>query len=172
MVVLLRGAGRVDGRGRTAGWGGVDAAAGDDGRRAGGAGVAVPGEAADAAVRQEDPVRGAQAQRREAAAHEGPVREAQLAAAAAEAPAVKAAKPTLVQRLAVNKLTKQLHKIEKRQQNTASTTATAATSGSLTILLVGLVALLVGIIVGSGFLTTIGSIVAVVGLILLLLKAL
>ena len=62
-----------------------------DRRRAGGAGVAVPGEAADAAVRQEDPVRGAQAQRREAAAHEGPVREAQLAAAAAEAPAAAAA---------------------------------------------------------------------------------
>ena len=76
MVVLLRGAGRVDGRGRTAGWGGVDATAGDDGRRAGGAGVAVPGEAADEAVRQEDTVRGAEAERGEAAADEGPVRQA------------------------------------------------------------------------------------------------
>jgi len=76
MVVLLRGAGRVDGRERTAGWGGVDATAGDDGRRAGGAGVAVPGEAADEAVRQEDTVRGAGAERGEAAADEGPVRQA------------------------------------------------------------------------------------------------
>ncbi|RLN07109.1 zinc finger protein CONSTANS-LIKE 16-like isoform X1 [Panicum miliaceum] len=75
-MVLLRGAGRVDGRGRTAGWGGVDAAAGDHGRRAGGAGVAVPGEAADEAVRQEDTVRGAEAERGEAAADEGPVRQA------------------------------------------------------------------------------------------------
>jgi hypothetical protein len=90
----------------------------------------------------------------------------------ADAPAAKAAKPSLVQRLALNKITKQLSKIDKRQQNTASTTESAARSGSLTILLVGLVALLVGIIVSSGFLTTIGSIVAVVGLILLLLKAL
>ncbi|TVT41922.1 hypothetical protein FNT36_10915 [Hymenobacter setariae] len=101
-----------------------------------------------------------------------PVAKAQSSVAVAETPAVKATKPTLVQRLALNKITKQLNKIEKRQQNTASVTQTAASSGSLTILLVGLVALLVGIIIGSGFLTTVGSIVAVVGLVLLLLKAL
>jgi hypothetical protein len=49
-----------------------------DGRRPGGAGVAVPGEAADAALLQEDPVRSAQAQRREAPADEGPLRQARL----------------------------------------------------------------------------------------------
>lgn len=47
-----------------------------DGRRPGGPGVAVPGEAEDAALLQEDPVRGAQAQRREAATDEGPLRQA------------------------------------------------------------------------------------------------
>ena len=82
----------VDGRnGRPRRRGALHAEAGDDGRRSGGPSVPVPREAPDAALLQEDPVRGAQAQRREAAAHEGPVREAQLAAAAAEAPAAAAA---------------------------------------------------------------------------------
>ena len=92
--------------------------------------------------------------------------------AVADAPAAKAAKPSLVQRLALNKITKQLSKIDKRQQNTASTTESAARGGSLTILLVGLIVLLIGIIVGSGLLNTIGAILTVVGLVLLLLKAL
>jgi uncharacterized membrane protein YiaA len=78
----------------------------------------------------------------------------------------------LVQRLALNKITKQLSKIDKRQQNTASTTESAARGGSLTILLVGLIVLLIGIIVSSGLLSTIGAILTVVGLVLLLLKAL
>jgi hypothetical protein len=97
---------------------------------------------------------------------------AQSSVAVADAPAAKATKPTLVQRLAVNKLTKQLAKIDKRQQNTANATESAARSGSLTILLVGLVVLLIGILIGSGLLNTIGAILTVVGLILLLLKAL
>ena len=47
-----------------------------DGRRPGGPSVAVPGEAEDEALLQEDPVRGAQAQRREAAKDERPLRQA------------------------------------------------------------------------------------------------
>lgn len=70
-AILCVRAGGKPGRARRGGDGG-------DRRREGGAGVAVQGEAADAAVRQEDPVRGAQAQRREAAADEGPVRQAPL----------------------------------------------------------------------------------------------
>lgn len=97
---------------------------------------------------------------------------AQMAVAATAAPAAKAAKPTLVQRLALNKVVKQFSKIEKRQQNTASTEQTAARSGSVTILLVGLIALLLGIIISANWLTTIGGILIVVGIILLLLKAL
>jgi hypothetical protein len=53
----------------------IDAAVGG-GRLPGGAGVAVPGEEADEAVRQEDTVRGAEAERGEAAADEGPLRQA------------------------------------------------------------------------------------------------
>ncbi|MBJ6145182.1 hypothetical protein [Hymenobacter sp. BT559] len=101
-----------------------------------------------------------------------PVAKAPASVATTEAPATKATKPTLVQRLALNKITKQLSKIDKRQKDTASTTESAARSGSLTILLVGLVVLLIGIIIGSGLLNTIGAILTVVGLVLLLLKAL
>lgn len=66
----------LDGGRRTAGWGGCGDSTAGDGRRAGGAGDTVPGEAADEAVRQEDKVRGAEAQRGEAAADEGPLRQA------------------------------------------------------------------------------------------------
>lgn len=67
----------LDGGRRTAGRrGGDDTTAGDGRRRAGGAGDTVPGEAADEAVRQEDKVRGAETQRGEAAADEGPIRQA------------------------------------------------------------------------------------------------
>lgn len=68
-AILCVRAGGKPGRARRGGDGG-------DRRREGGAGVAVQGEAADAALLQEDPVRGAQAQRREAAADEGPLRQA------------------------------------------------------------------------------------------------
>jgi hypothetical protein len=71
-MAVARCAGRVaGGRRRT-----IDAAVGGGGRLPGGAGVTVPGEAADAAVRQEDSVRGTEAQRGEAAPDEGPVRQA------------------------------------------------------------------------------------------------
>jgi hypothetical protein len=69
----LRCAGRVDAGRR---WRTIDHAAVGGGRLPGGAGVAVPGEEADEAVRQEDTVRGAEAERGEAAADEGPLRQA------------------------------------------------------------------------------------------------
>ncbi len=130
---------------------------------------AAPVAAAPVAVA---PVATPAAPSRVAASAAAPAATTQSSVAVADAPAAKAAKPSLVQRLAVNKLTKQLNKLDKRQQNTASTTESAARSGSLTILLVGLVVLLIGILIGSGLLNTIGAILAVVGLILLLLKAL
>jgi hypothetical protein len=66
----------LDGGRRTVGWGGGGDSTAGDGRRARGAGNTVPGEAADEAVRQEDKVRGPEAQRGEAAADEGPIRQA------------------------------------------------------------------------------------------------
>ena len=110
--------------------------------------------------------------RRAAAPVAAPVATTTALAAANDQPAANAPKPNLVQRMLLKKVNKQLAKAESRQQNTASTEQTTARSGSLTILLVGLVALLLGIIIGAGWLTTIGAIIAVVGLILLLLKAL
>ncbi len=101
-----------------------------------------------------------------------PAATAQTAVATTTQPAAKAAKPTLVQRLALNKVAKQLSKIEQRQQNTASTTQTAARSGSVTILLVGVIALLLGILLSVTWLGTLGGILILVGIILLLLKAL
>ena len=75
---MVHGVGHVDGRRRRrrTAWRGGVAAEAEDGRVAGGAGVAVPGEAADAAVRQEDTLRGAEAERGEAAPDEGPLRQA------------------------------------------------------------------------------------------------
>ncbi len=131
------------------------------------AAVAAP-EAAAPAVATAAPVAAAPVAARRAA----PAATAQTAVVATTAPAAKAAKPTLVQRLALNKVAKQLSKIEQRQQNTASTEQTAARSGSITILLVGAIALLLGILISAGWLTTIGGILILVGLILLLLKAL
>ncbi len=84
----------------------------------------------------------------------------------------KAAKPTLVQRLVLQKVVKQFSKAELRHQNTANTEQTAARGGSLTILLVGIILLLLGIIISANWLTTVGAIITVVGLILLLLTAL
>ena len=97
----------------------------------------------------------------------------QAAAAQTTAAApVKATKPNLVQRLAINKVLKQVAKAESRKQNTASTTHAAANGKSLTVALVGLAALIVGLIVSSGFLITAGAIVLVVGVVLFILKAL
>jgi hypothetical protein len=64
------------GRSRPRRGGTIEPAEAGDGRRPGGARVAVPGEAEDATLLQEDPLRGAQAQRREAAADEGTLRQA------------------------------------------------------------------------------------------------
>jgi cobalamin biosynthesis Mg chelatase CobN len=97
---------------------------------------------------------------------------AQVVAQTVAQPVASTAKPTLLQRVAINKVMKQVAKAEARQQNTASTTHTAATGGSLTVALVGLAALIIGLIVSSGFLITVGSIVLVVGLVLFILKAL
>jgi hypothetical protein len=91
-------------------------------------------------------------------------------AAAATTPA-KAAKPTLAQRLLVNKVMKQVAKAQARQQNTASVTHTAAKAPGVSVGLIGLAALIVGIIVGSGFVTVAGAILIVVGIVLYVLSA-
>jgi hypothetical protein len=92
-----------------------------------------------------------------------------LAATTAQA---QPAKPTLVQRLALKKVLKQLAKAETRQQNTASVTKTAAKGPGITAGIVGLAALIVGLIVSSGFLIVVGSIVLVVGIVLYVLSIL
>jgi len=84
----------------------------------------------------------------------------------------KTTKPTLVQRLALKKVMKQVAKAESRQQNTAGVAHTAAKGAPLTVAIVGLIALLVGIIASSGLVIVLGAIVLVVGLILLLLSGL
>ena len=79
----------------------------------------------------------------------------------------RAAKPNLVQRIAMHKVLKRLTKMEARQQNTAGTTHTAAkASAYLGLAAVGLALLIIGLIVGSGFLDTLGGIFIVVGLII------
>jgi hypothetical protein len=98
-----------------------------------------------------------------------PTQATTLVAATAQA---KPAKPTLVQRLALKKVVGQLAKAEARQQNTASTTKTAAKGSGITVGLVGLAALIVGLIVGSGFLIVAGSIVLAVGIVLYVLSIL
>ena len=91
---------------------------------------------------------------------------------AAPAPVVAAAptppaKLNLVQRLAMNKVLKRLTKAEARQQNTAGTAhTTAKASAFLGLAAIGLALLIIGLIVGSGFLDTIGAIAIVVGLII------
>lgn len=94
------------------------------------------------------------------------------APAAASAPALATtatpvAKPSLVQKIMLNKVLKRLNKAEARQQNTASTTHTTAKSSAyLGLAAIGLVLLIIGIIAGLGWLTTIGAIAIVVGLII------
>jgi len=78
----------------------------------------------------------------------------------------------LVQRLALKKVMKQVTKAEARQQNTAGVTHTAAKGTSTTIAIVGLVALVVGLIANSALVIILGSIVLAVGLVLLLLNVL
>lgn len=77
------------------------------------------------------------------------------------------------QRLLAHHVLKQVARASMRQQNTASVTHTTASGkGSLVIALVGLIALLIGIIASSGFLITVGIIVLVIGVVLFLLKKL
>jgi cobalamin biosynthesis Mg chelatase CobN len=97
---------------------------------------------------------------------------AQVVAQAVAQPVASAAKPTLLQRVAMNKVIKQVAKAEARHQNTASTTHAAAAGTSVTIALVGLAALIIGLIVGSGFLITAGAVVLVVGVVLFIIKSL
>lgn len=79
-------------------------------------------------------------------------------------------KVNLAQRLVLKKLAKQIAKTQGRSQNVASTTETAGRGGSFTIAIIGLIALVVGIIANSGPVIVIGAIVLVVGLILALLS--
>ena len=82
------------------------------------------------------------------------------------------AKPTLGQRLALKKIAKQLAKAEARPQNTARVAKTAAKGSGITVGIVGLAALVVGLIVSSGFLIVAGSIVLAVGIVLYVLSIL
>ena len=88
------------------------------------------------------------------------------AAIAAELTPAKQAKLTLMQRLVLKKVTKQLAKAQARGENTAGVAHTAAHAPGVTVGLIGLAALIVGIIVSSGFLIVAGAIVLVVGIVL------
>lgn len=101
-----------------------------------------------------------------------PVAPDQLLTTTSAAEPAQAGKPTFAQRILLNKVTKQLAKADARHQNAAAVTHTAAKSAPITVAIVGLIALVVGIIASSGRLITLGSIVLVVGLVLLLLSAL
>jgi hypothetical protein len=95
-----------------------------------------------------------------------------VASPAATITQAKPAKLTLVQRLALNKVVKQLGKAGVRQQNTASVAKTAAKGPGITAGIVGLAALIVGLIVSSGFLIVAGAIVLAVGIVLYVLSIL
>jgi hypothetical protein len=107
-----------------------------------------------------------------------PVATAQIAPAAEVASPTltiaraKPAKLTLMQRLALKKVAKQLAKAETHPQNTASVAKTAAKGPGITVGIVGLAALVVGLIVSSGFLIVAGSIVLAVGIVLYVLSIL
>lgn len=122
--------------------------------------VAVPARATAAA-----PAKAASARPAYAAATHAAVAPAMATLATPAAPKVN-----LAQRLVLKKLAKQVAKAQNHSQNVASTTETAGRGGSFTIAIIGLIALVVGIIASSGLLITIGSIVLVVGLILALLS--
>lgn len=108
-----------------------------------------------------------------AAARPAPVAEAtELASLTTTTAQAKPATPTLMQRLALKKVAKQLTKTKARQQNTASVTKTAAKGSGITVGIVGLAALIVGLIVSSGFLIVAGSIVLAVGIVLYVLSIL
>jgi hypothetical protein len=77
-----------------------------------------------------------------------------------------------VQQLALKKVMKQLTKAETRQQNSASVTKTAARGPRMTVGIVGLAALIVGLIASSGFLVAAGPIGLAVGIVLYVLSIL
>ena len=83
-------------------------------------------------------------------------------------PAAKQAKPSLVERVLVKKVAKQLAKVQVGHQNKASIehTASSKTGRAAIIALAGLVLLLIGAAANVGIIITIGSIAFLVGLIL------
>lgn len=101
-----------------------------------------------------------------------PAQAAEAATLATITTQAQGAKLTLVQRLALKKVMKQLAKAETHQQNTASVAKTAAKAPGITVGIVGLAALIVGLIVSSGFLIVAGSIVLAVGIVLYILSIL
>jgi len=101
-----------------------------------------------------------------------PTHVAEVASLATTTAQAKPAKLTLMQRLALKKVVKQLAKAETRQQNTASVAKTTARGPGITVGIVGLAALIVGLIVSSGFLIVAGSIVLAVGIVLYVLSIL
>jgi len=83
-------------------------------------------------------------------------------------PVAKHAKPSLVERVLVKKVTKQLAKVQASHQNKASIEQTAAskTGRAAIIAAAGLVLLLIGAAANVGLIATIGAIAFLVGLIL------
>ncbi len=101
-----------------------------------------------------------------------PAQPAVISYGATTAIAAPAPKLNLGQRLALKKVMKRLAKAETRPQNTAAVAQTAARGTSFTLGIVGLAALIVGLIVSSGFLVVAGSIVLAVGIVLFILSSL
>lgn len=135
--------------------------------------VAAPREAAAASVAAPVPVAVATAPASHVASRPAPAPHvAEVAGPVATLASQPAPKLTLVQRLALKKVVKQLAKAETRQQNTAGIAKTAARGPGITVGIVGLAALVVGLIVSSGFLIVAGSIVLAVGIVLYVLSIL
>jgi hypothetical protein len=99
-----------------------------------------------------------------------PVTGAESASTTASAPTTASArKPNLLQRLALNKVTRKMDKLvrkaEARQHDNTASTTRSSISGNLRI---GIILLLIGLLVGliNG---TIGSIIAIIGLVFIVL---
>ena len=89
----------------------------------------------------------------------------------AAAPAAKQVKPSLVERVLVKKVAKQLAKAQASHQSKASTEQMAAskTGRAAIIAVAGLVLLLIGAAANVGIIATIGAIAFLVGLILVVI---
>jgi hypothetical protein len=89
----------------------------------------------------------------------------------AAAPAAKQVKPSLVERVLVKKVAKQLAKAQASHQSKASTEQTAAskTGRAAIIAVAGLVLILIGAAANVGIIATIGAIAFLVGLILVVI---